>query len=384
MGTLYWTLDRCKEDALKYKSKSEWRRKSNSSYVAASKYNYTNECSQHMKRPEPYNKMWTLETCKKDALKYKSKSEWQDKSKGAYWAACTNKWLNECCNHMKRPKHWRLTWTLELCKADALKYKTRTEWQKKSSGYKAARKNNWLDQCCAHMKILHQVWTLEDCKKDALKYKTRTEWARKSKGKYLSAMRKKKLDVCCEHMKPMRLPNNYWTLERCKEDALKYKSIISWRKNSKTAYHTAHENKWIEECCAHIKRIGGTSEAEKELINMLKQEYPKIQKNVRFNTKNYFKDKPYIKRFELDIYIPELRKGVEFNGTYWHSFEGLKRGRSHWLNDEDIKNYHNLKKEFFKSKNIDYIEILQIEWNKDPDKCINECLQFLGADNGGK
>ena len=28
------------------------------------------------------------------------------------------------------------------------------------------------------------------------------------------------------------------------------------------------------------------------------------------------------KRFEIDIYIPELNIGIEYNGTYYHSSEG--------------------------------------------------------------
>lgn len=42
-------------------------------------------------------------------------------------------------------------WTLERCKEDASKYKTRNEWQENSGGYAAAYKKRWLDQCCGHM-----------------------------------------------------------------------------------------------------------------------------------------------------------------------------------------------------------------------------------------
>ena len=44
-------------------------------------------------------------------------------------------------------------WTLERCKAEALKFSNTTEWIKIScSSYVAAFKNNWLKQCCFHMK----------------------------------------------------------------------------------------------------------------------------------------------------------------------------------------------------------------------------------------
>lgn len=39
-------------------------------------------------------------------------------------------------------------WSLESCKADAAKYKSRSEWFKNSpSACLAARKNGWIDQC---------------------------------------------------------------------------------------------------------------------------------------------------------------------------------------------------------------------------------------------
>ena len=43
-------------------------------------------------------------------------------------------------------------WTKERCDEDALKYNSRSEWNKNnSSAYSAAHKNGWLDECCKHM-----------------------------------------------------------------------------------------------------------------------------------------------------------------------------------------------------------------------------------------
>lgn len=45
-------------------------------------------------------------------------------------------------------------YTLESCKASALKYNTRGEWQKGHIGsYQAALRNKWLEECCKHMKL---------------------------------------------------------------------------------------------------------------------------------------------------------------------------------------------------------------------------------------
>jgi len=45
-------------------------------------------------------------------------------------------------------------WTKERCAEEAKKHKTRTEFQRNSSGaYSAALENSWLDQICSHMEI---------------------------------------------------------------------------------------------------------------------------------------------------------------------------------------------------------------------------------------
>lgn len=52
----------------------------------------------------------------------------------------------------KRLPNTRIKWNLEICKINALKYKTRKEWETQSvSAYTIAHKNGWLEECCAHM-----------------------------------------------------------------------------------------------------------------------------------------------------------------------------------------------------------------------------------------
>ena len=53
---------------------------------------------------------------------------------------------------------------------------------------------------------------------------------------------------------------------------------------------------------------------------------------------------------EIDIYLPKLKVGFEFNGLYWHS--DLKRN----------KNYHLYKTNLFKSKGIRIIHIWEDDW----------------------
>ena len=79
------------------------------------------------------------------------------------------------------------------CKEEALKYETRTELFKKSKGaYYGATKNGWLDEICLHMsKKSTRIWTYEKCQKEILKYKTKTEFREKSKSSYKAIIRYK-------------------------------------------------------------------------------------------------------------------------------------------------------------------------------------------------
>lgn len=58
----------------------------------------------------------------------------------------------------------------------------------------------------------------------------------------------------------IRKPSGYWNLENCKNDALLYVSKKQWEKASISAYLAAHRNKWLEECCKHMIRIGSLYE----------------------------------------------------------------------------------------------------------------------------
>ncbi len=142
---------------------------------------------------------WIKEKCQEEALKYKTRSEFQKKAGGAYNAAWKNKWLDEICAHMISPQKPSGYWTKERLQKEALKYKTRTEFFKKSSSaYDVSRKNGWLDEFCVHMETFSKPkghWNnKENCRLEALKYKTRTEFSKKSICSYESSSKNKWLD----------------------------------------------------------------------------------------------------------------------------------------------------------------------------------------------
>lgn len=94
---------------------------------------------------------WTLEKCIESAAQYVSRTDFQQLDRGAYKAAYKNNWVGECCAHMKQRKK-NGYWTKQRCIDDAAMHIARSEWCHASpSAYKAARNNCWIDECCEHM-----------------------------------------------------------------------------------------------------------------------------------------------------------------------------------------------------------------------------------------
>jgi len=71
-------------------------------------------------------------------------------------------------------------------------------------------------------------------------------------------------------------------------------------------------------------------------------------------------------QLEIDIYLPELNIGFEFNGLYWHSEEYKKN------------NYHLDKTLFFKDKGIKIIHIWEDDWDNKKDIIKSQIINYLG------
>ena len=69
---------------------------------------------------------------------------------------------------------------------------------------------------------------------------------------------------------------------------------------------------------------------------------------------------------EIDIYLPQLNLGIEFNGLYWHS------------NKFKESNYHLSKLNWFKSKNIDIKFIYEDDFDNNLDIIKSQIKNWLG------
>lgn len=100
------------------------------------------------------------------------------------------------------------------------------------------------------------IWTYDKCKKIALKYNTRKEFAINCGSAYKYAINNNILNEVCKHMMIKRKPMNYWTFEKCKEEAHKFNTRNEYRIKSGSSYDKALKNGWLNDICSHMKVVG--------------------------------------------------------------------------------------------------------------------------------
>lgn len=108
------------------------------------------------------------------------------------------------------------------------------------------------------------------------------------------------------------------------------------------------------------------SSGEIEIINFLKE--------YGFNPKKYIVGQGET-RFEIDIYIPEKKIGIEFNGVYYHSHNGINH-RS--------KTYHAKKSIKANELGIDLIHIWEDQWKNQQEIIKDILLARLGILNSNQ
>jgi hypothetical protein len=149
-----------------------------------------------------------------------------------------------------------IIWSYDKCKEEALKYNNRTEFNKNSHYcYIISYKNGWLDEICFHMDFIRysrNYWSYDKCKEEALKYNTRNKFFNAHNNAYNSALKNGWLDEICVHMEKIIKPKNYWNYDKCKEESLKYNTKTEFKEKSKSAYRSSLTNGWLDEICSHM------------------------------------------------------------------------------------------------------------------------------------
>jgi len=234
---------------------------------------------------------WNKKLCKIEALKYNTKSEFQKAVPGCYKRCRIEGWLNKFTVHMVNGK---IIWTKEKCLEEYKKYNSYSEYFKKSTSYNATRKFGLLDEICDYFGVKRQYhrnfWTKEKCKNEALKYESKNKFNINSKSAYHSAKINGWLDEICSHMISIKKDKKYWTKERCHIEALKYNHMVNFQEKSGGAYHKCFKNNWLEEVSIHMdyKKRKNTNFWNKENCQIEALKYNK-RSQFAYNSKGAYK-----------------------------------------------------------------------------------------------
>lgn len=271
---------------------------------------------------------YTKESCLLAAKTCKRRSEFAKEHKGEYFAALRNGWLDDICGHMEIVgNHYkRCIYAYEFEDINGYKYvyvgltddiKTRdllhsrrgsvyqfckqnqipkpepkqlTEYIDKEEAKELEGKtlityieNGWLPinkvktgGLGGHKK--NEGFTFEQCLAVGKKYQKRSDWKNNDYPTYYIASKFKWIDII--------LPANerhcsngkfFWTKEKVTAEAAKYNRLKDFMEAEPRAYQLVLKNGWIDEICAHMKRLRKETEYTIEIIQ------EEIQKHETLN-----------------------------------------------------------------------------------------------------
>lgn len=201
---------------------------------------------------------WTFEKCSEKALIYKTRTAFCRAEGSAYSACLRNGWIDEVCKHMKSKRKGHGYWTFEKCRDEALKCKTKTEFNKKfPGGYDKACRESWLSDICSHMveiKKSNNYYTFEVCKELVSKYTSFKTFRLENSVAYSVILLNLWEEDMYSNLSFDRKPNGYWTFERCMEAAKTCSSSKEYRKMYSTAYNKVCKNGWCDEMNKNFKK----------------------------------------------------------------------------------------------------------------------------------
>jgi hypothetical protein len=319
----HWNKSKCHKESLKYDTRTNFQKNSGSAYTIACKNNWLDEICSHMILKQRPNGYWNKKLCHIEALKYKSRTEFQKKSSPAYDYAIRRKWMNDICKHMVYLKKPNGYWNKDKCIKIANKFKTKKEFKKKyPKVYWASVRNKWLKSITKHMTMSgnkkyrfvyafefknkyvyvglsynienreYQHLNTEDCVIFQHIKNTKSKYVLKNisgkplcveKAQYLEHKTKLKYTKDGWNILNRGLTgvgvgsiggnDTKWTKEECHKDALKYKTRTEFHDNSGGAYDYAIRRKWMDDICGHMKNQSNKIVLQLDLNNKFIKEW---------------------------------------------------------------------------------------------------------------
>ena len=147
-------------------------------------------------------------------------------------------------------------WDKQTIARDARRYNTRSEWIASSAGaYDAARRLGIVDQVTRHMKVLRSpkgFWTIDRVRAEARKYRTIKEWTKASFPSYQASFRLGIHEELVEGYKFERHPK--YTMSRLRALAMKFKTIKDFKERYPGAYSAAYKRGILKAITRHMTR----------------------------------------------------------------------------------------------------------------------------------
>ena len=122
-----------------------------------------------------------------------------------------------------------------------------------------------------------------------------------------------------------------------------------------------NQGKWCFQCSVESY----VSKPEKEILSFLEDE---------LNFQVECSSRKIISPYEIDLYIPEKKIAIEFNGLYWHSEKYMKE-----IKRKNVREYHFNKWKLCQDKGIQLITIWEDDWRDHKEKIKNMIAYKLGC-----
>lgn len=124
-------------------------------------------------------------------------------------------------------------------------------------------------------------------------------------------------------------------------------------------FNSTFSNSKLGSRCPLCVRI--TSKKEKEIVQYIHNIYKGI---IIENDRTLIKNPTTNRMLELDIWLPDIRKAIEFNGIYWHSLDNVI--------ERDV-----IKLDYCKTNNIQLLIINEHNWLKNKDIELDKIKNFI-------
>lgn len=113
--------------------------------------------------------------------------------------------------------------------------------------------------------------------------------------------------------------------------------------------------------CSICSFMNGQSKPEKYIVEYVKTIYDGV---IIENDRTIIRNPLTNRMLELDAYLPDVNKAIEFNGSYWHS--------NNYAKEKDM-----IKKIQCKEKNIELLVIEEKDWITNKNICLNNITSFI-------